>query len=146
MKYLIVTTCMLLLVHTTIAQKGKDVPSPNDKPVFASIVADIAHNGNYESQYVGFAASYSEQYKNYDQLLASATDQDLLLLVKNQSPAVRIYAFKALISKNPKLAASIFKVLKSDDAQIFTLEGCIGGQATVGSVAAQFLHQAGASE
>ena len=146
MKYLVLMLSILLFANAAIAQKGKSAPLPGNKAVLATIVARISQNGNYESPYVGFAGSYSEQYKNYDNLLASATDQDLLLLVKDESPAVRIYAFKALLAKNLELAASIFKDLKSDKTDIFTLEGCIGGQATVSSLATRFMKNAGASE
>jgi hypothetical protein len=146
MKYLVLMICILLFANAAIAQKGKSAPPPGNKAVLETIVARISQSGIYESQYVGFASSYSEQYKNFDQLLDVATDQDLLLLIKNEIPAVRIYAFKALLAKTPKLAASIFKDLKSDKAEIFTLEGCIGGQATVGALVTRFMNNSGASE
>jgi hypothetical protein len=109
-------------------------------------VRQIAANNKYESQYVGFAGSYSEQYRNFDQLLRFATEQDLLLLVKNQNAVVRVYSFKALLCKNRRLATSMYEVLRSDETPVFTLEGCIGGQATVGSLINRFMHDSRAVE
>lgn len=146
MKHLIAILGIALLTSSSFAQKGKGVVHATSKDSLATTVQRIADINKYESQYVGFAGSYSEQYKNFDRLLRCVTEQDLILLVKNKNPAVRVYSFKALITKNKKLAASIYEVLQSDDAPIFTLEGCIGGQATVSSLVRRFMDQARASD
>ena len=99
------------------------------------VVEAIAANNKYESIQVGFAGSISAQYRNYQRLLRFATDKDLLLLIRHKNPAVRVYAFKALLHINRKLASSMYNIIKADTAGIFTLYGCIGGQSTVAGIA-----------
>jgi len=99
------------------------------------VVEAIANNNKYESMQVGFAGSLSDQFKNYQRLLRFATDKDLLLLIRHKNPAVRVYAFKALLRINRKLSSSTYHMIKADTTMIFTLNGCIGGQSTVAGLA-----------
>jgi hypothetical protein len=104
------------------------------RPSIAVIAKEMADYQVYESQRVGFAGAYSSQYKRYEKLLAEATVQELFLLTRQESPVVRVYAYEALTQKSPRLAARAYRTLQKDKAGLNTLNGCIGGEATVGSL------------
>jgi hypothetical protein len=145
MKHWILVVCMAS-AWASFAQQGRTSDPGAGRDSLAVVVSQIAANNKYESQYVGFAGSYSQQHRNFERLIMFANDQDLLLLVRNKNAAVRVYSFKALMVKNRKLAASMYEVLRTDGTPVFTLEGCIGGEATVGSLIGRFMVPAGAAE
>jgi len=102
------------------------------------VVQQIAANNKFESEYVGFAGSPSQQFALMKTLENVASDHELLLLTRNRSAAVRIYAFIALCRKNSALAGKAYQVLSKDGATITTLSGCIGGQGHVASIVKQY--------
>lgn len=104
----------------------------------AGIVKEIAASNKYESAYVGFAGSPSEQYSRMKQLSKLADDKELLQLIRHTNAAVRIYSYLALQMKYPEKAKTVYKKITSDSSTVFTLIGCVGGSNTVGSIIRQF--------
>jgi hypothetical protein len=101
------------------------------RPSVMLIADKIAEHNKYESARVGFAGSASEQYRQYELLVKTATKEELVLLLNHKSAAVRVYVFKGLLFKDPKAAYSHLNELNNDSATVFTLIGCIGGRSSV---------------
>ncbi len=59
-------------------------------------VAQIAANGKFESEYVGFAGSPSQQFQAMQSLKRVSTAEELFLLTHHRIPVVRLYALIAL--------------------------------------------------
>ena|SRR6476661_6668815 len=99
-----------------------------DKFIF--LADSIARNGTYvASTTIGIKASPSKQYKLGKRLGIASTEQQLMNLCNHQSPAVRIYAFKALGQKNKALQRHIYyQNLRFDQTIIRMLNGCVNSQ------------------
>jgi len=134
MKYFLLFFLNVFLLTTSFAQLkfSKEVQI---------IVQAIANANKYESRYVGFAGSESEQYKRMLHLKKVATKEELLTLTKNDRAAVRIYSYLALLQVYPAEAEKVYERLKKDYTKVFTLEGCVGGRSTVGNIVYRFSPQ-----
>ncbi len=139
MKYLILILYLLIGTASYLPARQKPEVVVAISPKVKTLVDKIAKYGKYESERVGFAGTPSEQFKNYKQLLKIATTQELKLLVLDESPVVKVYAFQALAENDTKSAVVIAKSLEKDTAVVYTLEGCIGGEATVQELAMRII-------
>ncbi|HRO42306.1 MAG TPA: hypothetical protein PL009_05695 [Flavipsychrobacter sp.] len=97
----------------------------------SEIVKQISRHGQFESEFVGFAAQPSNQFRLMRQLALVAHAEELFLLTKSESPIVRIYSFIALVQKNQTLARKAYLHLRQDTTKVFTQYGCIGGKESV---------------
>jgi hypothetical protein len=103
------------------------------------IVDEMSQSNVYEMSYtVGFAGSLSKQYERFNQLVASATSEQLLDYAQSHtSPVVRLYAFQALKHQKVAIPEAIVQRFKVDTTTVATLRGCEGGRQQVRMLAAQ---------
>ncbi len=110
--------------------------NPSFRPV-EMIVFEMAEYNKYESQYVGFAATKSKQYNRFEELLATATSEQLLsLAADHQNAVVRVYAFKALRQRKAAISPALSEKFKADQSKVTMVMGCVHGTKTVSSLAA----------
>ena len=129
--------CLLFLVLVLFVS-SISFSQPKAIKEVQAIVGEIANSNKYESLYVGFAASASEQYKRMLQLKKVATKEELLALTLHEKAAVRLYSYIALRQKYPKQSAKVYERLIKDNTDISTLEGCIGGVTTIAKIVHRF--------
>ncbi len=97
----------------------------------AAIVKKLSKHNIFESATVGFAGVSSEQYKLYEKLSNTASQNELIdLATSNKNAVVRLYAVRALIKRNG-ITPDIGKQFKNDESMVSTLYGCVGGKAMV---------------
>lgn len=128
---------ILLSVLTVIMTTGILYAIPKQakvavrKPVEA-ILKQMRTYNMYESRYVGFAGSESEQYVRFQSLVKTANVTELTYLARyDKNAAVRIYSFLALKQKDEAKALKLVPVMNKDTASVNTLIGCIGGKKAV---------------
>ncbi len=95
-------------------------------------VAELRKLNRVESGSVGYGGSPSDVYAVYEKLSAVASRRELIRLLDDRSPAVRVYAFFALQEKFPE--TDLFALLKTrlaDEEEVETLFGCSGGKRRV---------------
>lgn len=101
------------------------------------VVNGMAAHNVYESETVGIANALSKQFQRYQQLLAIATDDQLLSLAKEHNNAVvRLYAFQALRERNITIPISLQQKFKDDETIVPVLEGCIANKFPLNKLAA----------
>ena len=100
------------------------------------VVNEIAFTNTYDvSNTVGFTGARSKQIERFNQLIALASDQQLLDLAANHKNAVvRIYSFKALIHKKVIIPIELLQQFKNDAEKVTQLNGCLGTENTVKSI------------
>lgn len=98
-----------------------------------TIVSRIQKTGIYVSTTtIGTKAKKSVQFENFKELETAAAVEQLIPLLKHTNPAVRVYAFRALGSKDPAQQKQIYeKLLKEDNQKVRALSGCIFETAAV---------------
>ena len=133
MKHIILTA----IIMVTFSQNSYLQTSKN---LIDTITSQIATNNKYESQYIGIAGASSKQYLLYQELKNNATKEELVSLLHHKNPVVRVYSYKALFEKDKNFARQKSKHLQQDTTRFMTLQGCIGGRATVQSFVTGMLH------
>lgn len=136
MKYIRAAFLSVCIMTTSaIAQKqpGKAI---------SGIVSEIAKNNKYESRFVGFAGTPSQQYSHYQDLRKTATKEELVELLNHKNAVVRIYGFKALYETDRETAEKYSAELLKDTADFMTLQGCIAGTETVKNYVRRMLRNA----
>lgn len=91
----------------------------------------IALDSIYESKFVGYAGVESETWKAFQDLKNSATEKELELLCEHANPAVRCYAFQALVERGYKDCYQMVASHLADTVRIMRRNGCLGLGTTV---------------
>ncbi|MBL7220184.1 MAG: hypothetical protein ISS69_08720 [Phycisphaerae bacterium] len=88
-----------------------------------------------ESALIGDSGSESDVYAIYEKLLAAASEEELVSLLDDKNPAVRVYAFWGLRDKYPD-ADSFGYLMKrlTDTQQVSHQAGCLKGDEAVADV------------
>jgi hypothetical protein len=103
---------------------------------------EIATHNRYESAHVGVAGIKSRQYTRFESLLPLASVNELEeMATADTNAVVRLYALQALHHKGVTIAAALKKKFAEDKTLVFTLNGCIGGEQSVQSLASSILQQ-----
>jgi hypothetical protein len=98
------------------------------------IVNGIEMGKRIESAHLGPAGIASDQWKRYEQLQKAATRNQLTALTDHKNPAVRCYAFQALVQRHSE---NVFVVLMNhlkDTAIVETQSGCIVEECSVSGI------------
>lgn len=77
------------------------------------------------TQGVGYAGMPSRHWYSFAYLLWLCTDEELVQMTYDSSPAVRLYSYIALVHKKYSNLPTIEKRLSLDTAQLSSIEGCI---------------------
>lgn len=102
---------------------------------FSDFIANkIALEGSYQGHSVGFTGSMPMQYVRYV-ILKKFSDTNKLkdLYINHNSPAVKCYAFRALLNRNVNHLQLLEKGL-NDEREIITQFGCIASSSLVGDL------------
>lgn len=114
---------------TSAVNKTEDaVPTKFEKQV-----ALIAQKNEVHNSGIGFAGTRTAVYDAYIALQKLADEIELYELLSHKSPAVRVYAFKALQQKKSDLIPAAKEKLANDTANVITFFGCMRSIATVNS-------------
>ena len=81
---------------------------------------------------VGYANTQSRQWYSFAFLLSLTTKDELLKMVQDNSPCLRLYAYIGLIHFKYSDIADVKKYLSADTSQISSVEGCILHITTIG--------------
>jgi hypothetical protein len=90
---------------------------------------------------VGIAATLLPETQAYDDLVDAGRDDPAGLvprlekLVREASPAGKIYAAEAIARINPVAGRRAWEWLATDSGEFMTLNGCIGGRGTLAEYA-----------
>jgi hypothetical protein len=93
-----------------------------------SIVSFLAIDNRIEGEYLGLTGVKSEKFKAFTRLKQLADEQTLIDLTKHHSPAVRGYAYWALVEQNSNKTYKILRKHKRDKEKIYWANGCLGGE------------------
>ena len=133
----IIGLILIVLISFTTGKTQQKISHSTKKLVYK-----ISAVNKYESQFVGFAGTPSQQYLNFQHLRQSATQEELQELLRHKNAVVRIYSFKALYEKNRKAAEQHSRELLKDTARFMTLQGCIAGSDRVKNTVRRILRRA----
>lgn len=96
-------TKSLIFLFIIIGQIAFAQQVVNLRPELKTIVDEMANDNLYKSASIGYGAAKTEQWKRFLALKKVTTDKELISLMNHESPAVRAYAFEALVErKNPE--------------------------------------------
>ncbi len=114
---------------------------PASDPV-KKIVKEIEKANIYEyTATVGFAGTASQQNIHYEELLKTAsTDELIKLATKNKNAVVRLYAYRAIVQKFKEVPKDILNQFNNDTSVVNTLRGCIAEKTTVKVIAESLLY------
>jgi hypothetical protein len=80
---------------------------------------------------VGYASMPSRHWYSFAYLLSVSTDEELLQLTYDSTPAVRLYSYIALTHSKYSEIKLVKDRLSNDTSELSTFEGCIFGTTTV---------------
>ena len=106
------------------------------RPEIEIIIHDLEKGNKIETSRVGFAALPSNLWSEYNSLVEKGTREELLQLLQHKNPAVRCYAFQALVVMNDKNVRTLADNFNDDTASVMIVTGCIISKITV----QQFCH------
>lgn len=98
----------------------------------STLVDALAHYDRIESSHVGFAGAPSEVYAAFQKVQERASREELLSLLRHESPVVRGYIVQHIISKTPEDIPHLSSLIE-DQSPVNTLDGCMGGATTIAS-------------
>jgi len=87
----------------------------------------IAYGNVVMGSAVGVVGEKPDEYKYYEQLVRSASQEDLLKLTEHENVAVRTYAFSGMVASSHPKTFSTFKKLWQDTTQVSNMFGCSFG-------------------
>jgi hypothetical protein len=95
-----------------------------------ALVNEMARSNVYETSYtVGYAGTVSKQYERFQQLVAFATEQQLLSLAqKHQNAVVRLYSLQALKRRKVAISPQLNRQFINDKTIVKMLNGCVGDE------------------
>ncbi len=104
-------------------------------PIPDFVAYKIGMDGSYKESTVGIAAIKPFQYYRYEILESiSSTKKLQSLYLNHSSPAVKCYAFKALLNKTGIDHFELLKIGMADEREIPTHRGCFFGSSKVGDI------------
>ena len=106
------------------------------RPEIETIANDLEKGNKIETSTVGFAGLPSHLWSEYYMLVEKATHEELLLLLQHKNPAVRCYAFQALVVLKDKNLRALADNFNNDTAPVMIVMGCVISKITV----QQFCH------
>ena len=106
------------------------------RPEIEVIVGELEKGNKIETSTIGFAGLPSSLWAEYNMLVEKATHEELLLLLQHKNPAVRCYAFQALVVLKDKNLRSLAENFNNDTASVMIIMGCVISKITV----QQFCH------
>lgn len=74
---------------------------------------------------VGIGGSFSEQYARFEKVKDLLSEKDLFKLLDDESPIVRVYAFKGLQMKKSSYLERAKVKIKNDTTNLSWMGGCI---------------------
>lgn len=108
------------------ASSQNDSPSLKEKAKkLSAIIKKIASINEVQSEHIGAAGMESDNYKNYLELKAVASINDLINLVDNPNAVVACYASMALADKSYPDLKTVFLKFLSEERKVSTFSGCI---------------------
>ena len=124
-KLLLIFLLLVLLVSCNSRKRELDPVFPPVRGKI-SIIDVIAQDGGVDGGVIGYDGGKSEQYKRYEWMKSKLSDSSLHQLTDHQSPAVRVYAFFALVERKYPLLKEIVNNHKNDSAVFMSNSGCTG--------------------
>lgn len=112
----------------THGQASSQNDSPSSKETakkLSAIIKKIASINEVQSEHIGVAGMESDNYKNYLELKAVASINDLINLVDNPNAVVACYASMALADKSYPDLKTVFLKFLSEKRKVLTFSGCI---------------------
>lgn len=100
-------------------------------PAKRANVDKLARFGRVTSPRVGPDGEPSPEYQAYEAVVESAAKDEVIRLLRHESPVVRTYMARHIIYHWPEDAPALRRLL-SDEAWVETLDGCIAGGVRVG--------------
>ena len=99
------------------------------------VVFEMAAHNIYESETIGIANAKSKQFARYQQLVAKASEEQLLELTAHTNAVVRLYAYQALRAKGGPIPNDIQQKFKDDTTSVQSMQGCVINKYTVSKLA-----------
>ncbi len=106
------------------------------RPEIEKIAGELEKGNKIETSTIGFAGLPSPLWAEYNTLVEKATHEELMLLLQHKNPAVRCYAFQALVVLKDKNLRSLAETFNNDTASVMIIMGCMISKITV----QQFCH------
>lgn len=103
------------------------------------VVFEMAAHNVYESETIGIANAKSKQFARYQQLVAKASEEQLLQLTSHSNAVVRLYAYQALRQKGVNIPESLVQKFKADTTSVQSMQGCVINKYPVSKLAAASL-------
>ena len=110
---------LVILSQSAFAQKT------DLRQALHSIISEMADDNMYKSASIGYGAAKTKQWARFVELKKIATADDLISLTNEESPAVRCYAFQALVEMQNVKAFDILLEHLADNEEIQSFEGMV---------------------
>ncbi len=125
-KLLLIFFAVFTFLSCSRREKNINPVPPTSNAKIASLIDDMAKDGQVDASITGIGGTKSLQYKRYEWMMQSASDKLLVQLTDHTSPAVRIYAYWALSDRRSEKLRDICIKHMNDTAQVLYRSGCVG--------------------
>lgn len=122
---LIVAFIACSYIHGQAISQIDSLSSNEAAKKLAVIIKKIASINEVQSEYISADGIESDNYKNYLELKAVASINDLLNLVDDPNAVVACYASMALADKSYPDLKTVFLKFLSEDRKVSTFSGCL---------------------
>lgn len=129
MKYKLITTVLSAFIISFSAQAGNKPSSHLDS--VNALKKVINESNTVHGMYGGFAATPTRAWASFAYLVNVARESELLSMTKGNNPALRLYAYTALVHRKYKNIDRVKHRLLMDKSEVSTLSGCIMSATTV---------------
>jgi len=138
-KSLYLTIAFFALCIFSSASKASPSGTQDTDPV-KKIARQIAKANVYEAETAENSETKSPQNYRYQQLLKTASAEQLAELAKNKNPVVRLYAFKALVNTMKEVSTDMVESFRKDNTIIEVKTGNTLEKKPLHSIANGFLY------
>lgn len=118
-------------VATELPSKRQMFPKIAAETDLQKLTDQIAEKNCVYERAVGEAGAYTEVYACYERLCIIASDKELVQLIDHASPAVRVYALRALKERQSESYEAARLKLATDESKTDWFSGCMRSTQTV---------------
>lgn len=134
--FILLLSLLIFSCHdtATVREPINKINSTNYQDSTEFYVKLIARTNEFQSAHTGYGGIKTDVYSAYEWMLNNLNVKEIFPLLKHDSAAVRIYAYKAIITKDSTLFDKAWQDLEGKNDTVITQSGCIQGFRTIESI------------
>lgn len=130
--FLLLYCCNFLCPSSADAQSASwNYDSSQVRKCIRKIAARIEKDGEIDDWAIGYELVRTPQFDRFVKLTKKARNRELVTLTGHRNPAVRCYAFHALVERRYEGVQDIYSTHADDTESVVFNQGCMGGKVPV---------------